>query len=57
MKSEAPLPVEHPREPFAGQCEHGRQTRRHPGERFPQALWEQAVAVAAPLPPARVAKP
>jgi hypothetical protein len=41
---------------LAGQFEHWRQTRTHPSERFPHALWDQAVALAATLPPSRVAK-
>lgn len=56
MKIESPLHVEHQLDQLAGQFEHWRQTRRHPGERFPQALWDQAVALTATLPPARVAK-
>jgi hypothetical protein len=56
MKIEAPLHAEHQLDQLAGQFEHWRQTRRHPGERFPQALWDQAVALAATLPPSRVAK-
>jgi hypothetical protein len=39
-----------------GQFAHWRQTRAHPSERMPSALWEHAVALAAVLPPARVAK-
>jgi hypothetical protein len=56
MKIESPLHAEHQLDQLAGQFEHWRQTRTHPGERFPQALWDQAVAVAATLPPSRVAK-
>jgi hypothetical protein len=56
MKIASPLHAEHQLDQLAGQFEHWRQTRRHPGERFPQALWDQAVALAATLPPARVAK-
>lgn len=56
MKIESPLHAEHQLDQLAGQFEHWRQTRTHPSERFPQALWDQAVAVAATLPPARVAK-
>jgi hypothetical protein len=56
MKIESPLHAEHQLDQLAGQFEHWRQTRRHPGERFPQALWDQAVALAATLPPSRVAK-
>ena len=56
MKIEYPLHAEHQLDQLAGQFEHWRQTRTHPGERFPQALWDQAVALAATLPPSRVAK-
>jgi hypothetical protein len=56
MKIETPLHAEHQLDQLAAQFEHWRQTQRHPGERFPQALWDQAVAVAALLPPSRVAK-
>ncbi len=56
MKIESPLHAEHQLDQLAGQFEHWRQTRTHPGERFPQALWDQAVALAATLPPTRVAK-
>jgi len=56
MKIESSLHAEHQLDQLAGQFEHWRQTRRHPGERFPQALWDQAVALAATLPPSRVAK-
>jgi hypothetical protein len=56
MKIASPLHAEHQLDQLAGQFEHWRQTRRYPGERFPQALWDQAVALAATLPPARVAK-
>jgi len=56
MKIETPLHAEHQLDQLAAQFAHWRQTRTHPGERFPQALWDQAVAVAATLPPSRVAK-
>jgi hypothetical protein len=56
MKIESPLHAEHQLDQLAGQFEHWRQTRTHPGARFPQALWDQAVALAAVLPPSRVAK-
>src|SRR5215470_13214056 len=56
MKIESSLHAEHQLDQLAGQFEHWRQTRRHPGERFPQALWDQAVALASALPPSRVAK-
>jgi hypothetical protein len=57
MKIDSPLHAEHQLDPLAGQCEHWRQTRTHPGARFPQALWDHAVALASALPPSRVAKP
>src|SRR5262245_33171289 len=56
MQIESPLHAEHQLDQLAGQFEHWRQTRTHPGERFPQALWDQAVALATTLPPSRVAK-
>ena len=56
MQIESPLHAEHQLDQLAAQFEHWRQTRTHPSERFPQALWEQAVALATALPPARVAK-
>jgi len=56
MKIETPLHAEHQLDQLAGQFEHWRQTRTHPGARFPQALWDHAVALASALPPSRVAK-
>ena len=56
MQIESPLNAEHQLDQLAAQFEHWRQTRTHPSERFPQALWDQAVALATALPPARVAK-
>jgi hypothetical protein len=56
MKTESPLHAEHQLDQLAGQFEHWRQTRTRPGERFPQALWAHAVALAAILPPSRVAQ-
>jgi hypothetical protein len=56
MKIATPLHAEYQLDQLAGQFEHWRQTRIHPGERFPQALWNHAVALASVLPPARVAK-
>jgi len=56
MKSTTPLHTDHQLDQLAGQCAHWRQTRTHPSERIPHALWEQAVALATTLPPARVAK-
>lgn len=56
MKIDSPLHAAHQLDQLAGQCAHWRQTRTHPGERFPQALWDHAVALASALPPSRVAK-
>jgi len=56
MQIDTPLHSEHQLDQLAGQFEHWRQTRTHPGERFPQALWDHAVALASVLPPSRVAK-
>jgi hypothetical protein len=42
MKIETALHAEHQLGQLAAQFEHWRQTRTHPGERFPQALWAQA---------------
>jgi hypothetical protein len=56
MKIESPVHAEHQLDQLAGQFEHWRQTRTHSSARFPQALWDQAVALAAVLPPPRVAK-
>src|SRR2546427_3607028 len=56
MKIETPLQADHQLDQLAGQFAHWRQTRTHPYGRIPQALWEQAVALAAALPPSRVAK-
>lgn len=56
MQIETPLHAEHQLDQLAGQFERWRQTRTHSSARFPQALWDQAVALAAVLPPPRVAK-
>ena len=56
MQIETPLHAEHQLDQLTAQFAHWRQTRTHPSERFPQTLWEQAVALALALPPARVAK-
>ena len=56
MKIEFPLHAEHQLDQLAEQFEHGRQPRTHPGECFPKALWDQAIALASALPPSRVAK-
>jgi hypothetical protein len=56
MTITTPLHTDHQLDQLAGQFEHWRQTRTHLSERIPQALWDQAVALTATLPPARVAK-
>src|SRR5216683_7913107 len=56
MKIEIPWHAEHQLDQLAGQFAHWRQTRTHPYGRIPHALCEQAVALAAALPPSRVAK-
>ena len=56
MKIEAPLHTDHQLDQLAGQFEHWRQTRSHRGERIPQTLWDQAVALARVLPRTRVAQ-
>jgi hypothetical protein len=55
MKIETPLHTDHQLDQLAGQFEHWRQTRSHRGERIPQALWDQAVALTRVLPHTRVA--
>ena len=56
MQIETPLQADHQLDQLAGQFAHWRQTRTHPYERIPQELWDHAVALAAALPPSRVAK-
>jgi hypothetical protein len=56
MKIETPLHIDHQLDQLAGQFEHWRQTRSHRSERIPQALWDQAVALARVLPRTRVAQ-
>ena len=56
MKIDTPLHTDHQLDQLAGQFEHWRQTRSHRGERIPQALWDQAVALARVLPRTRVAQ-
>ena len=56
MTITTPLHAEHQLDQLAGQFAHWRQTRTHPYERIPQALWNHAVALASTLPPSRVAK-
>jgi hypothetical protein len=50
------LHADHQLDQLAGQFEHWRQTRAHPGERIPQHLWDQAAALAQVLPRSRVAQ-
>lgn len=56
MTLNTPFHAEHQLDQLAGQFEHWRQTRTHTRDRIPQALWAQAVALTAALPPSRVAK-
>ena len=56
MRIATPLQADHQLDQLAGQFAHWRQTRTHPYGRIPQTLWEQAVALAAALPPSCVAK-
>lgn len=56
MMITTPLQTDYQLDQLAGQFAQWRHTRTHPSERIPQALWEQAVALATTLPPTRVAK-
>jgi hypothetical protein len=56
MKIETPLHPDHQLDQLAGQFEHWRQSRSHRGDRIPQALWDQAVALSRVLPHTRVAQ-
>ncbi len=56
MTLTTPLHVDHQLDQLAAQFAHWRQTRTHPYGRIPHELWEHAVALAATLPPSRVAK-
>jgi hypothetical protein len=56
MTIQTPLHAEHQLDQLAAQFAHWRQTRVHPSERIPSELWERAVALAATLPPSRVAQ-
>ena len=56
MHLDTSLHAEHQLDQLAGQFAHWRQTRTHLAERIPQAFWDQAAALTATLPPARVAK-
>lgn len=57
MSITPPLHTDHQLDQLAGQFEHWRQNRSHPSERIPQALWDQAaaLALATELPYSRVA--
>lgn len=56
MKTHISLHADHQLDQLAGQFEHWRQTRSHPGERIPQHLWDQAATLAQVLPRSRVAQ-
>ena len=56
MTITTPLHGDHQLDQLAAQFAHWRQTRAHPSERIPRELWEHAVALAATLPPSRVAQ-
>ncbi len=56
MKIDTSLHTDHQLDQLAGQFEHWRQTRSHRGERIPQPLWDQAVALARVLTRTRVAQ-
>jgi hypothetical protein len=58
MNIQTPLHTDHQLDQLAGQFEHWRRTRSHPSERIPQALWDQAaaLALATGLPYSHVAK-
>src|SRR2546427_10309834 len=56
MTSTTPLHGDHQLDQLAGQFAPWRQTRTHPYERIPHELWDHPVALAATLPPSRVAK-
>jgi hypothetical protein len=56
MQIDTPLHAEHQLDQLAGQFAHWRQTRTHPHSQIPPALWAQAVALTAVVPPSRVAK-
>jgi hypothetical protein len=57
MTITTPWHTDHQLDQLAGQFEHWRQTRTHLSEQIPQALWDQAVALTATLPPTRVGFP
>jgi hypothetical protein len=50
------LHADHQLDQLAGQFDHWRRTRAHPGERIPPHLWTQAAALAQVVPYSRVAQ-
>ena len=56
MTTKSSLHADHQLDQLAGQFEHWRQTRAHPGERIPHHLWEQAAVLAQVVPYSRVAQ-
>jgi hypothetical protein len=56
MKTQAPWHTDPQLKQLAGEFEHWRQHRAHPGERIPSHLWEQAAILAQELPRSRVAQ-
>ena len=56
MPTNTSLHADHQLDQLAGQFEHWRQTRAHPGDRIPHHLWEQAATLAQGLPYSRVAQ-
>jgi hypothetical protein len=55
MSINTPLPTDPQLDRVAGQFAHWRRNRSPPSERIPQALWEQAAALAPVLPYSHVA--
>jgi hypothetical protein len=56
MQTNTALQADQQLDQLAGQFDHGRQHRSHPGEGIPQPLWGQAATLAPLLPYTRVAK-
>jgi hypothetical protein len=56
MTTNAPVHADHQLDQLAGQFDHWRQTRAHPGERIPQRLWDAAAVLARVRPYSRVAQ-
>jgi hypothetical protein len=56
MNTKPSLHADHQLDQLAGQFEHWRQTRAHPGERIPPHLWAQAATLAQVVPYSRVAQ-